>query len=353
MTPISGISLLLSFACALLASAADTAFDLTTAPPGQPPKGFRSTLAGSGPSGDWKVLLVDAPTAFAPLAAAAAATRKIPAIAQLSTDPTDERFPLLIYEDQVLGDFTFSLRFNIVSGSIEQMAGVVFRLQDERNFYVVRASARGRNFRFYRVANGIRDAPIGPEIAITPGTWHELSVEARGNRFRLRLDGQEPIPEITDSSFAQGKIGLWTKSDAVSYFADLRLAFTPRVSLATQLVRDALHQYPRLRGLTLFSTTSARSELHAVAASDPAGLGKAAGPNEKRCLSENTPLHGKAGKLAIVTLPMHDRNGDPIAAVRFELESFPGQTDVNAVARAMPILKSMQARVSALKDLTE
>lgn len=344
---------LASLALLLDTTAAEKVFDLSTAPLNQPPKGFRSALAGAGQPGDWKVILVEAPSAFAPITATAAATQKIPAIAQLSSDPADERFPLLVYDDEVYGDFTLSLRFKMVSGSVEQMAGVVFRLQDERNFYVVRASALGKNFRFYRVSDGVRDTPIGPEMPVPAGAWHDLSVECRGNRIRLGIDDKQPTLEVTDNSFTAGKIGLWTKSDAVSYFANLRLEYTPRVNLATLLVQDALRHYPRLRGLSLFSTTTQKPELHIVAASDPAELGRLASPSEKRCIAENTALHGKTKKTAIVTLPLHDRNGDPIAAVRFELESFPGQTGANAVARATPILKSMQARVTSLKDLTE
>jgi len=333
--------------------AAEKTFDLTAATPNEAPPGFRSALYGAGQPGEWKVLLDDVPVTFAPLTREAASTRKVPVIAQLSRDPTDERFPMLIYDDEVFRDFKLSVRFKTVGGAVEQMAGVAFRLQDERNYYVVRASTLGRTFRFYRVYNGVRDRPIGPEIEVTGGVWHELVVECKGNRVRLQLDGQEPIPEITDPTFAEGKIALWTKSDSVSYFSDLRLEYTPREPLAKGLVRDALARYPRLLGLRIVSTTSRRPDLHVVASSRPAEEGLPGNPYERQCIDDNTVLYGKGNRRAIVTMPLHDRNGDPVAAVRIELETFFGQTEQNAIARALPILKLMQPRVTSLKDLTE
>ena len=51
-----------------------------------------------------------------------------------------------------------------------------------------------------------------------------------------------------------------------------------------------------------------------------------------------------------MTLPVKDRNGDPIAAVRVTVKSFLGQTQANAFARAIPILEFIQGRVLYLKD---
>ncbi|HNQ90251.1 MAG TPA: DUF1080 domain-containing protein [Verrucomicrobiota bacterium] len=352
-SPVRAFTTLVACWMTAAAAGAERTFDLTTETVGKPPRGWRSTLAGTGSPGDWHVVLDDAPTLFAPFSTNAPATRKIPVIAQLSQDPTDERFPLLVYDNEVYRDFTLSLRFKTVAGKVEQMAGVVFRLQDERNFYVVRASSLGRNLRFYRVAEGVRDQPLGPTLEIPLGTWHQLSVECRGNRIRLRLDDKDAMPEITDNSYLEGKIGLWTKSDAVSHFTDIRVNFTPREPQARALVRDVLQRYPRIKAIRVFSTTSQRPDLHVIAADDDRHLGQPGGKYEKQCIDQNLPLAGASGKIAIVTYPLQDRNGDPIAAVRLELERRKGQSNAEAVARARPILQRMQAQVTSLKDLSE
>ncbi len=91
------------------------------------------------------------------------------------------------------------------------MAGIAFRIQDENNFYVLRASALGNSFRFYKVVQGERSAPIGPQINIPGGAWHEMTVVCKGNQIRCSLNGKELIPALTDNSFPAGKIGFWTK----------------------------------------------------------------------------------------------------------------------------------------------
>ncbi len=327
--------------------------DLGPTPTNALPAGWRASLAGTGPPSEWRIILDEAPEAVEAPAPGAATVAQRPVLAQVSTDPTDERFPLLVYDEKTFGDFRLTVKFKTVAGVVERMAGVAFRLQDEKNFYVVRASALGGSFRFYRVFNGVRDAPIGPSIPVSSGTWHELTVEATGNRFRLQLDGQEAIPELTDSTFREGKIALWTKSDSVSYFADLALKYTPREPLAHELVQDALAKYPRLRDLRVYATTARRPELHVVGAKDRANLGEAGGEAERDVIARNLPYAGKARRSYLVTLPLHDLNGDPIAAVRVELESFAGQTEDNALARAMPVVRRMQRRVTTLKELTE
>ena len=337
--------------------AAERVIDLTTNTLNTPPKGFRSTLAGEGKPGDWRVLLDDlrddAPRDLQPALPNAAPALKRAVIAQVSQDPTDERFPLLILEDEVFGDFTLTTKFKTVSGVAEQMAGIAFRLQDEKNFYVVRASSLGNTFRFYRVANGVRDNPIGPEIPISKGVWHELTVECKGNQIRLRLDGQEPIPALTDNTFSAGKIAFWTKSDSVSYFTDTRIAYTPRESQARELVRATLRRNPRLLGLKLYAGTTTKPELRVVASDDEKDLGTPAGKVENECFTKNMPFAGKDGSRYLVTLPLHDQNGDPVAVVRVVLRSFAGETDNTALSRATPIVRRMENQVSTLKELTQ
>ena len=54
-----------------------------------------------------------------------------------------------------------------------------------------------------------------------------------------------------------------------------------------------------------------------------------------------------------VVMPLRDRNGDPVAAVRVIMKTFAGQTEQNAMARAMPVVKEMQNRIISLQDLAQ
>ena len=77
-------------------------------------------------------------------------TAKKSVVAQLARDTTDNHYPMLVLGDERYGDFTFTTRFKMVDGDTEQMAGVAFRIQDENNFYVVRANVLGSTFYFYK-----------------------------------------------------------------------------------------------------------------------------------------------------------------------------------------------------------
>ncbi|NGO39522.1 hypothetical protein G4L39_08950 [Limisphaera ngatamarikiensis] len=332
---------------------AELAFDFGPTQVDRVPEGFRSLLAGGGAPGEWRVIWDEVPSELPPLSEKAPVVSRRTVLAQLSEDGTDERFPLLVYEPLVFGDFTFTTRFKTVRGQRERMAGVVFRLQDERNFYVVRASSLGNTFRFYKVLDGQRGPLIGPEVEVPSGVWHELTVECRGNQIRCLLNGRELIPPLTDPSFARGRIGFWTKSDSVSYFADARVVYTPLEPPAQRLVEEVLRRYPRVLDLRIYVPRREGSELVVVGARDRAALGEPGGSTEAKVLAEGRPYYVPRKDAAVVVAPLRDRNGDPVGVVRIWLERRPGQTAEAALARAQPILRQLQDQVKYRADLAE
>lgn len=339
-------------ALSLPALGAELTFDFGDFATDKAPPGFRTALAGTGKPGEWKIIMDEVPPLLAPLTARAPVVTRRAVLAQLSQDPTDERFPLLIFDGDLFSDFTLTTRFKLASGGLEQMAGIAFRLRDEKNFYVIRASGLGRNIRFYKVVDGLRSQPIGPEVEIPKGVWHELKIECRGNTIRCWLNGKDAIPPLTDNTFSNGKLGFWTKSDAVSYFADTKIIYTPREIAAKAIVRDAVKKYGHLRGLKVY-TLDAKGEPKVVASKDEKEVGSAGGKVEKDCIAKGVMFYGKDRESVSVVMPLRDRNGDPIAAARVVMETFTGQTEQNALARARPIVKELQARVQSLEEFTQ
>ena len=332
---------------------AEMIFDFGAAKLQETPAGFRSTVMGTGGPGDWKVILDDAPSALAPSSPNAPNVSKRAVLAQLSRDRADERSPLLIYEGENFGDFKLTTRFKLVAGESEQMAGIAFRIQDENNYYYIRSSALGGTFYFFKVVGGVRSAPIGAKVEIPKGVWHEMTIATRGNEIRASLNGRELILPLGDKSFLNGKIGFWTKSDSVSYFADTRVLYTTRLTLAQSLVNDALKKYPRLLGVKIFAAPDDPAAPRIIASVNPAEVGQPGTQVERDVLSSNRIFYGKEDDAVLVTMPLHDSNGDTVAAVKFVLKSFPGQTEKNAIGRVMPTLKLMEARVPSLKDLVQ
>jgi len=316
----------------------------------QLPAGFTNVVAGKGGPGVWKLIVDELPSAFAPLTDKAPVVSRRVVLAQTAMDVTDERFPMLVYTKETFDDFTLTTKFKLVEGISEQMAGVVFRYQDEQNFYVMRASGFGNNVRFYKVVEGVRSQPIGPTVEVPRRVWHELKIECRGNKITGFLNGNLVIPELMDTSFKSGQIGFWTKSDSVSYFTDTKITFTPRESPAQILVRDTVAKNPRLVGLKIYLLDE-NGQPRVVASRDEQEVGEPGGAAEKTAISGGKIFYGKGRDTVSVVQPLRDRNGEPIAAVRLTMTSFLGQTQQSALQRALPIVKSMQARVRSLDEL--
>ena len=150
-------------------------------------------------------------------------------LAQIDPDRTGARFPLAILDQPSVADVDISVRFRPVSGRGDQAAGLVWRLKDEDNYYIVRANAIENNVVLYKVERGKRtDLPLkgkgrtyGKKAPVPSGQWGTLRVVATGPLFQVFLNGNK-LYEVEDSTFTQaGKVGVWTKADSVTQFDDL------------------------------------------------------------------------------------------------------------------------------------
>ena len=200
------------------------------------------------------------------------------------------------------------------------------------------------------MVNGVRTDPLGPSVAITNGFWHTLGVQCQGNQITCWLDDRLLMPPLQDNSFSEGKVGFWTKSDAVSFFCDAALEYTPRIPAAQLLVDSILEKQPRILGLRIY-TLNAQGEPHVLASKDPLENGQPGNDNDKKAITEGAIFYGREKGVNIITMPLRDHNGDPVGAVRLWLKSFLGETQNNAVTRAKLVLKNMEAEVTTADDL--
>jgi hypothetical protein len=111
-----------------------------------------------------------------------------------------------------------------VEGETDRGGGLVWRAKDKKNYYICRYNPlRGASYRVYKVVDGKRtqfQALILPEDL----EWHTLRVTMKGSRIICYLDGKKSL-EVDDSTFPDaGRIGLWSKSDARSYFDELTVS---------------------------------------------------------------------------------------------------------------------------------
>jgi len=317
------------------------------------PTGFHSALAGGGEAGDWKIIMDAVPSAFTPLTPQAPVVTRQAVLAQTSQDPTDNRFPMLIYDGQTFKDFRLTTRFKIVSGVAEQMAGIVFHFQNESNFYVIRVSALGHNMRFYKVVDGQFVDPTVPfDMDISTNVWHTLALQCEGNQINCLMDNVM-IPTVqTPNTLDEGKIGFWTKSDSVTYFGDTDIIYTPLVPAAQALVQSLMAKETRILGLRIY-TLDDKGQPHVIASKDKKEIGQPGTDLEKAAITNGAVSFGRGPGTVAVILPFRDRNGDPMAAVWVRLKSFFGETQENAVTRATLIIKQMQAQITSSQDLMQ
>jgi hypothetical protein len=198
----------------IIVQAATRKIDFTDDAVGQPPKGFEfGHTAKVGAPGKWVVQ--------------GEGTNKY--LAQVDPDNTRLRFPVAVVSDVTAADVDLSVRFKPVSGRVDQAAGLVWRFQNEDNYYIVRANALESNVVLYKVEKGKRtDLPVkgegrtyGKKAQVPSGQWSTLRVVAAGSRFEVYFNGSK-LYEVQDTTFTQaGKIGVWTKADSITQFDDL------------------------------------------------------------------------------------------------------------------------------------
>jgi hypothetical protein len=153
-------------------------------------------------------------------------------LAQLDRDPARDRFPVAVLSGLSTANVDLSVRFRPVSGRIDQAGGLVWRFQDENNYYIVRANALEDNVVLYKVQDGHRtDLPVrgegrtyGKKADVPAGRWSTLRIIARGPLFEVFFNGTK-LFEVADTTFTgPGAVGVWTKADSITDFDDVTVA---------------------------------------------------------------------------------------------------------------------------------
>ena len=105
--------------------------------------------------------------------------------------------------------------------------GIIFRARDSKNYLLVRANALENNFRLYTMRDGQRRM-IASATVTEPklGEWHRIRVVAKGAKVQAYLD-DTLLLDHDDRTFSGGYVGLWTKADSVTEFAELEISGTP------------------------------------------------------------------------------------------------------------------------------
>ncbi|WP_165421304.1 hypothetical protein [Bradyrhizobium sp. Leo170] len=130
-------------------------------------------------------------------------------------------FPYVIAPD--IQDFTngeITVRFQGLSGRIDQGAGILFNLKPNGNYLTVRANCLENNLVLWKFENGKRSSVKW--VRNTPTAtrqWHDLKVRIIGTKVEGYLDGKLYL-EHTLAQPVSGRVGLWSKADSHVQFSD-------------------------------------------------------------------------------------------------------------------------------------
>ena len=113
-----------------------------------------------------------------------------------------------------------TVRFEGLSGRIDQGAGILFNLKPNGDYLTIRANCLENNLVLWKFEKGKRSSVKW--VRNTPTAtkqWHELKVRINGSKVEGYLDGKLYL-EDTLAQPVSGRIGLWSKADSHMYFSD-------------------------------------------------------------------------------------------------------------------------------------
>ena len=193
----------------------DTTFTFENDVPGKIPSAWSQYFTGKGEKTDWKILDDNG--------------NKV--LAQLSEQDLSGHFNEIVYDGFEIKNVELRVRIKGVNGKRDQGGGFVWRFIDADNHYIVRANPLEDNVVLYKMENGKRtDLPLiglgktyGVDVEPLGNGWNDLKLTVVDNLFTVYLNNKE-LFQVRDETFVNaGKVGLWTKADAVTYFDDFQI----------------------------------------------------------------------------------------------------------------------------------
>ncbi len=189
--------------------------DFEQAEVGALPAGFSAAKTGRGPGSVWEVLLDKS------------APNGPKVLAQTSSDGPNPLFNVCVANEGSYTDVDVTVALKALRGRIDQGGGPVWRYRDADNYYIARMNPLENNFRVYKVVGGRRTQLGSAKVVAPAGRWHSIRIVHRGDRIDCYFN-EKLYLKVTDGTFRRaGKIGLWTKADAVTSFDGLSVSAPP------------------------------------------------------------------------------------------------------------------------------
>ena len=193
----------------------DTTFTFDNCVLGKFPSGWTQYYTGKSDTTDWKIVDDNG--------------NKV--LAQLSEEDVRGHFNEVVFNGFKVKNVELNVRVKGIKGERDQGGGFVWRFIDADNHYIVRANPLEDNVVLYKMENGERtDLPLvgkgktyGVDVEPLGLGWNNLKLSVVDNLFTVYLNDKQ-LFQVEDETFPNaGKVGLWTKADAVTYFDDFQV----------------------------------------------------------------------------------------------------------------------------------
>lgn len=114
-----------------------------------------------------------------------------------------------------------NIRFKIVAGKLDECAGILFNLKPNGDYLTVRFNGMEDNVVLWTFNKGVRKfvKRASENVPLTKNQWHTLQISVHGTNLQAALNGKHLL-DYTLPEPVSGKVGVWSKTDSVSYFDD-------------------------------------------------------------------------------------------------------------------------------------
>jgi hypothetical protein len=153
--------------------------------------------------------------------------------AQIASLSNNSEYALAVFDKVVCRDGDLSVKFKIDANPRRiKTAGIVWRYQDPRNYYLLHFSVDEKNIVLFRVENGQahpiplpggKPGAFGVSHDLQAGQWYVAKVIFRGDSIRVLFGNRQLFDAVDDSLNTPGKTGLWTRGGTEASFDDFRI----------------------------------------------------------------------------------------------------------------------------------
>lgn len=135
-------------------------------------------------------------------------------------------------------DYLVSLK---IRSADNDAIGVLFRYQDAHNYYRFTWFAEGKYRRLEKCVGGVFQMLAQDSVVYAKGHRYALQITARGSQLNVAINGTT-IFSVSDASFSQGTIALYSYYNAGSYFDNINVQdLTTGNTLLADDFRDRNH----------------------------------------------------------------------------------------------------------------